>query len=51
MLAKYVLSVLAVVFLGCAALSLRRPRGPAARAWLLVGAIFAAVSVWLWFGG
>jgi len=51
MLAKYILSVLAVVFVIAAGLRIGRDGGrlaPAARTWLLVAAIFAAVSGYLW---
>ena len=50
MLAKYILAVLACVFL---ALTLTRSRGEGSslrmRAWLLVGTIFAAVSAFLFY--
>jgi hypothetical protein len=49
MLARYILAGLAVVFLAAAAL--RGAQGgwshPQVKAWLLLGAIFAAVSAWL----
>ena len=48
MLAKYILAALACAFLLAGAY--RRSTGgpnPQARTWLLVGAIFAAVSLWL----
>jgi len=52
MLAKYILSALAVVFL-IAALNrlLRNGRriDPASRTWLTIALIFGAVSGWLWF--
>jgi hypothetical protein len=48
--AKYILAVLAAIFLLAAAFR-RTTGGPPARSrtWLLVGAIFAAVSTWLFF--
>jgi len=52
MLAKYILAVMAGVFLIAAAI--RRARhgpGPQSRTWLLVGGIFAVVSLWLFVGG
>jgi EamA domain-containing membrane protein RarD len=49
MAAKYILAVLAVVFLAAAAI--RGFRGPQARTWLLVAAIFTAVSLWLFSKG
>ncbi len=52
MATKYVLAALAVVFLG---LSLARRAGsgrsPQVRTWLLIGAIFGAVSAWLFYQG
>ena len=48
MAAKYILAALACVFL--VAGTFRRLTGgsvPQSRTWLLVGAIFAAVSLWL----
>jgi EamA domain-containing membrane protein RarD len=45
MAAKYILAVLAVLFLLAAAT--RQFRGPQARTWLLVAGIFTAVSLWL----
>jgi hypothetical protein len=51
MLAKYILAVLAVVLAFAAGLRIARDRGrvaAAARTWLLVAAIFAAVSGYLW---
>jgi hypothetical protein len=52
--AKYILATLSVVFLvlgGVGTLVARgRPR-PKHRTWLLVGAVFAAVSAWLFFKG
>jgi hypothetical protein len=49
MLAKYILLTLAVVFLIAAAT--RGWKGPQARTWLLIAAIFGAVSVWLFAQG
>ena len=51
MQARTILTILALVFLAAAALRMVRERGrigPAGKTWWLVGAIFAAVSVWLW---
>jgi lysylphosphatidylglycerol synthetase-like protein (DUF2156 family) len=51
MAAKYILAVLAAVFLVLGFGRLARDGGriaPASRTWLLVGAIFALVSAWLW---
>jgi hypothetical protein len=53
-MARYILAVLAVLFLCLAGVRLTRDGGrigPASRTWLLVGAIFGAVSLWLWRGG
>ena len=49
MAAKYILAVLAILFLIAAAT--RGFRGPQARTWLLVAAIFTAVSLWLFSKG
>lgn len=52
MLAKYILAVLAAVFL--IAGTLRRvsgDAGPQSRTWLLIGGIFALVSLWLFTRG
>jgi len=49
MATKYILATLALVFLTTAAI--RGPRGPQARTWLLVSAIFGVVSLWLFAGG
>ncbi len=52
MAAKYILAVLAVVFLIVATLRLARDNGsvgPAVKAWLLTGGIFAIVAGWLWY--
>ena len=45
MLARYILGALAVIFLALGAS--RGWRHPQGRTWLTVGAIFAAVSLWL----
>jgi hypothetical protein len=46
--AKYIFAVLAAGFLLAAVLGgLRGERHPATRTWLLIGTIFAAVSLWL----
>jgi DMSO reductase anchor subunit len=45
MLAKYILGALAVIFLIAAAT--RGMRSPQGRTWLVVAAIFGAVSAWL----
>lgn len=52
MAAKYILCVLAVVFLVAALWRLARDGFklvPASRTWLMVALIFAAVSAWLWW--
>jgi uncharacterized membrane protein len=49
--AKYILAVLAVVFLALAATRILRDGGrimPASRTWLLTGIIFSVVSAYLW---
>jgi hypothetical protein len=52
MLAKYILAALACVFLVAGALAIARPqRRIQGRTWLLVGGIFAAVSLWLFASG
>ena len=54
MAAKYILPALGLVFLAAALWRLARggfKLDPAARTWLLVAAIFAAVSGWLWWSG
>lgn len=54
MAAKYILSLLAVVFLLAALWRVWREGlklGPASRTWLLVALIFGAVSGWLWWSG
>ena len=54
MAAKYILAGLAIVFITLAARRMaQQPGAPAgqARTWLLVGAIFGAVSVWLFVRG
>jgi hypothetical protein len=48
---RYVLAPLAGVFLLLGAWRVLREGGrldPAARTWLLIGAIFGTVSLWLW---
>ena len=50
MLAKYILSALAVLFLLGGAFRLRAGREhPQGKTWVLVGAIFAVVSGWLFW--
>ncbi|MEP7306570.1 MAG: hypothetical protein ABJA98_13720 [Acidobacteriota bacterium] len=54
MAAKYILAVLAVTFLAAAIMRMSRGGGvshPQTRTWLLVGVLFSAVSVWLFFQG
>ncbi len=54
MAAKYILAALSVVFLvlgAAGALAACGRRRPQHRTWLLVGAIFAAVSAWLFLRG
>ena len=54
MAAKYVLGVLAVAFLAAALMRLARGGGaahPQTKTWLLVAAIFSAVSAWLFSQG
>jgi hypothetical protein len=48
MKARYVLGCLSVVFLAASIVRTARDRrvGPAARTWLIIGVIFAAVSLW-----
>jgi lipopolysaccharide export LptBFGC system permease protein LptF len=49
--ARYILGCLAGVFLVLGGLRVAREHGridPAARTWLLIGAIFLVVGVWLW---
>ena len=51
MAAKYILAVLAAVFLALAGLRIMRDGArimPASRNWLLTGIIFAVVSAYLW---
>ena len=48
MAAKYILATLACVFLIAGAVGKRRPQS---RTWLLVGGIFATVSLWLFGSG
>jgi hypothetical protein len=52
--AKYILASLSVVFLvlgGVGTLAARGRPQPRHRTWLVVGAVFAAVSAWLFFKG
>jgi hypothetical protein len=52
MAAKYILATLACVFLIAGAVGMARAgRRPQSRTWLLVGGIFAAVSLWLFGSG
>lgn len=54
MAAKYILPMLAAVFLVAALWRLSREGfklGPASRTWLTVALIFSAVSGWLWWDG
>jgi hypothetical protein len=55
MAAKYILALLAAAFSVLGAAGIARSRRSAAsgqaRTWLLVGAIFAAVSAWLFYQG
>ena len=54
MAAKYILAVLAVVFLVAALLRLSRGGGishPQTKTWLLISGIFAVVSAWLFSQG
>lgn len=49
--AKGILAVMAVAFLAAAAWRVRRDNGriaPASKTWLMVAAVFALVSAWLW---
>lgn len=51
MAAKTILAVLSAVFLAAGAGRLLRDGGrigAASKTWLLAGAMFAAVSIWLW---
>jgi uncharacterized membrane protein HdeD (DUF308 family) len=53
MLAKYILAALAAIFLVAAAasyVSAGRRWQASARTWLLVAAIFGAISAWLHYG-
>ena len=50
--AKYILAVLASAFLTAALFRMSRGGGishPQTKTWLLISAIFSAVSAWLWF--
>lgn len=52
MAARYILAVLAAVFLAAALWRLSRDGfklAPASRTWLMVALIFSAVSAWLWW--
>ena len=52
MATKYILGTLAAVFLAAAAVRILRTHNradPAARTWLIIAVMFAAVSGWLWF--
>jgi DMSO reductase anchor subunit len=50
MVAKYILAVLAAVFLGMAALRMFNDRAkPQMRTWLLIAVIFGVVSAWLFY--
>jgi hypothetical protein len=52
MAAKYILAALSIVFLALAAWRALQSAGrahPQTRTWLLVGAIFGAVSAWLFY--
>lgn len=52
MAAKYILAALGALFLIAATIGTATGRPPAqTRAWLLVGGIFAAVSIWLFSRG
>lgn len=54
MAAKYILAVLAAVFLALASVRIIRNRAqitPASRTWLTIGIIFALVSGYLWMSG
>ena len=52
MAARYILAGLAVAFLCAAAVRMTRPgKAPQARAWLIVGVLFGAVSAWLFVQG
>ena len=54
MAAKYILAVVAAVFLLLAVGRIAKDQGrigPAGRTWLIVALVFAAVSLWLWTGG
>ncbi|MDM0044969.1 hypothetical protein QTH91_10770 [Variovorax dokdonensis] len=54
MAAKYILALLAAVFLAASVWRMSRENfkpGPASRTWLLVAVIFGLVSGWLWWSG
>ena len=51
MATKYIFPVLAAIFLAAALRRITRTGNrsdPAARTWLIIGVIFAAVGTWLW---
>ncbi len=51
MAAKFIIPLVGALFLVLAIARFAKDGGrltPASRTWLLVGAIFSAVSVWLW---
>jgi uncharacterized membrane protein HdeD (DUF308 family) len=52
--AQFILALLAVAFLAVAVWRVSRDGfrlHPASRTWLLIAAIFGAVSTWLWWSG
>jgi hypothetical protein len=54
MAAKYILALLSVAFIIAGMRRLAGDAGklhPQSRTWLLIGAIFAAVSLWLFYQG
>jgi hypothetical protein len=52
MAAKYVLASLALVFFCAGEFRMKRAgRADPGKAWLLIGAIFSAVSLWLFING
>lgn len=48
-LAKYILTALAVAFLVAALMRGGGISHPQSRTWLLIGVIFGIVSAWLWY--
>jgi hypothetical protein len=51
MAVKYILPTLSAIFVAAALVRLMRAGNrsdPAARTWLIIGVIFAAVGTWLW---